>query len=111
MNEYYTPEELENYIKNYDSSIDCLVRKSKEFEFQHIIEISENDLYSEIPNQGEEMFLRLNFETQTYQQIISTKQPPDTIQVTENSHLAESEIRTDLEIDGKKTKVLIRIIE
>lgn len=110
MDKYFSQSEQENYISNYGKSIDCVVRKSKEFKFNRIIELIENDLFNSIPNESEEMFLKLNFETGTYKVILSSEQPTNTIKVTENGNIPFSDFNETVYVNGTAEKYLFRIV-
>lgn len=111
MNEYFTKEEQENFINKYEKSIDAVVKKSKEFKFTSVIEISEDDLTNQLPEQGEEMFINLNFNNNTYSVIIAEEPPnPNSIQITLDSFFQATDFIDTVYIAGAKKKFVFRII-
>lgn len=110
MNEYFTDTEQANYVDDYESSVDSIVRKSSVFEMRNVIEVESNDLFNQVPNKGENLFLRLDFDNNCYQVLIASEQPADTIQISDNSYLLDNEQAHTISIDGKQRTIILRIV-
>lgn len=110
MSQYFTDTEQANYINNYENSIDGIVRRSAIFEMRNIIEIESNDLFNQVPNENENLFLRLDFDNNCFQVLIAEEQPADTIQISDNSYLLENEQAHVINIDGKMRNIILRIV-